>query len=70
MPVEQEARTRAKAGFDMVDKGGEWTVTRHGADPVPLSRTEDGERSLTYAGHAYTQTRQSEDGGDERRRLT
>ena len=61
VPAEQEARTRAKAGFEMVDKGGEWTVPRHGTDAIPLSRTVDGERNLTYAGHAYMQTRQSGD---------
>ena len=55
VPVEQEARTRAKAGFGLQPKGDDFVVRRHGADPILVQRGDQ----LTYAGHAYMQEAQS-----------
>ena len=55
VPVEQEARTRAKAGFGLHPKGDDAFVKRHGADPILVMRGDN----LTYAGHAYMQEAQT-----------
>ena len=55
VPVQQEARTRAKAGFGLHPKGDDYFVRRHGVDPILVMKGDN----LTYAGHAYMQAAQT-----------
>ena len=65
VPVELEARTRARAGVHPYEgKNGEALLPRHHGskvDPIKLTvADEDGEgETMTYAGHAYFQERQN-----------
>ena len=63
VPVEREARTRARAGVHPYEgKDGEALLPRHQGskvDPIKLTVADDEGETMTYAGHAYFQERQN-----------
>ena len=63
VPVEREARTRARAGVHPYEgKNGEGMLPHHHGskvDPIKLTVADGEEETMTYAGHAYFQESQN-----------